>query len=89
MIDFNPFYEITDALLYCWFDICKLIDEKKESIMNHKLDIDDIECRYIDNNKEKRIEFQANSQYRYPIDAVDLSNEDKIREFIESQTNLS
>lgn len=90
IIDFNPFYEITDALLFSWFEICKMIDGIKGKDNKQNSDdgvADDVVFRVV-SDKANKIEFQANSQYRYPVDAVDLSSEDKIREFIESQSNL-
>ena len=76
IIDFNPFYELTDCgAMLSWIDICKCIDE-----INEKGGIkgNEILFAYVDSNETAKIKFNRNSQFRYPIDAVDLKNE-KIR----------
>ena len=77
IIDFNPLYEITDSLLYSWFEICKLINKNYNKIINNNINNNDIQTRYINKNKEKKIEYQSNSPYRYTIDAVDLTSDEK------------
>ena len=89
IIDFNPFYEFTDSgTILSWIDICKLI-EKMDDNDDEQKDNDDnkekhIVFGYVDTNKTAKIKFNSNSQYRYPIDAVDLRDEKHINEFVES-----
>ena len=76
IIDFNPFYQFTDCPSgYSWIDICKLIEDN---------DNKQIHFGFIDKKETAKIKFNSNSQYRYPIDAVDLTNEKHINEFVES-----
>ena len=78
VIDFNPFYEITDCgISITWIDICKLIENKKKNIL----------FGYVNKTETAKIKFNSNSQYRYPIDAVNLSDERHINEFVESCKN--
>ena len=81
IIDFNPFYEFTDCgVSLTWIDICKLIKhhgDKKKKIM----------LGYVDKTETAKIKFNSKSQYRYPIDAVDLSDERHINQFVEPCQN--
>ena len=88
IIDFNPFYEFTDCgAMLNWIDICKLI-EKKEGKNGDGDDEqkkeDKILFGYIDSEDTAKIKFNSNTQYRYPSDAVDLTDAKHINEFVES-----
>eukprot|EP01083_Nonionella_stella_P090160 251918_1 len=77
IIDFNPFYEFTDCgTVLSWMDICKLIEKKQQIVFG-----------YVDSNETAKIKFNSNSQYRYPIDAVDLNNDREINAFVDSCKN--
>ena len=79
IIDFNPFHEITDSILFNWSDICHKI-----SNTSNNNDIP-IELKYNNSSNNNKIQYNDKSQYRYPIDCVDLTDEHKIQEFINSQ----
>lgn len=77
LIDFNPFYEITDAILFTWMDICLLCQKFKEN------GIIELEMRVV-RNEQQLIAFSSHSQYRYPVDAVDLTSKEQIEQFVNS-----
>merc|ERR1712130_483869 len=82
IIDFNPFYEFTDCgAMLSWIDICKVIEQKDDKQKKNIL------FGYVDSNETAKIKFNSNSQYKYPIDAVDLRNEKQITDFVESCKN--
>ncbi len=79
IIDFNPFYEVTDALWFSWNEICELCEKVQTTPIKERR----IDMRVCE-SKEKRVSFKSDSQYRYPVDAVDVTNAEKISEFIAS-----
>ena len=74
VIDFQPFNEITDSVIP-WMDICKAIeDEDRKEIL----------FGFVDKEAAAKIRFSSKSQYRFPVDCVDLENEQQINEFVDS-----
>jgi len=88
LIDFNPFYEYTDCgTMLSWIDVCKLIDRHTQKDTLQNIPTHDILFTYVDSTQTAKIKFHSNTQYRYPLDAVDLTDEKHINEFVESCKN--
>ena len=82
IVDFNPFYPLTDGILFTWEEIKEIV-VGGEGGDGQKQQQQECHFRVVDDHK-KRVAFSSMSQYRYPIDAVDLRCEKQIEEFVRS-----